>query len=593
MLGFWIESLYPEKDQYKEHDRDADPENHIQGFGHCEGYVGFIFKHCGNNFLYTSHMAFHIMDISEYCDMIDAIIIILDKDGRIIFANRKSCNLLGFTRQDLIGRDWFREFLPEEEKNLMHSYKKYIDGGLPDLKHHDNPVKTKRGTRNIRWFNTLVRKDGKVIGVFSSGQDLADPNLAAELNKIKLLEDVMKNIMDIVAIIDAKGKILYESPSVETELGYRPEELVGLQITALVHPDDLKLAGVGLKNCLSEGKEQLVLRFRHKDGHYISLEGRGRVRKDGNIIMTSRDISDRVGLENSLKRAQEMSGLGRWQLDHKSGRLTWSDAIYRIFEKDRKRFGASYDAFLAAVHPADREKVDKAFTDSLRNKTDYEIIHRLLMKDGRIKHVREICKTAFDDSGRPLVSEGTVQEITELKNAEEALKESESRYRMIADHLNDGLYMHDFRGNIVDVNENACRMLGYSKEELIAGGLELIDDEKNRALVKQRMQELIEKGILIFEGTHVRKDRTSVDVAISARVITMEGKGLAQSMVRDITQSKRAIKEMSLLNESLSKRNEELETFHNLTVDRELRMIELKKRIEQLEKKLKDKGMSA
>ena len=97
-----------------------------------------------------------------------------------------------------------------------------------------------------------------------------------------------------------------------------------------------------------------------------------------------------------------------------------------MFEIDPERFPASYEAFLNAIHPEDRGRVDKAYTDSLKNRQPYEIEHRLLFPDGRIKWVREKCKTAFDSQGKALRSTGIVQDITSQKLGELQLRKMET-----------------------------------------------------------------------------------------------------------------------------------------------------------------------
>jgi len=116
---------------------------------------------------------------------------------------------------------------------------------------------------------------------------------------------------------------------------------------------------------------------------------------------------------SGLRQAEEIALLGHWELDLTTDGLLWSDEIYRIFELDQREFGATYEAFLATVHPDDREFVDRSYTGSLRDRTGYDIVHRLLMKDGRVKYVRERCRTEYDPAGRPLRSLGTVQDITD------------------------------------------------------------------------------------------------------------------------------------------------------------------------------------
>ncbi len=122
--------------------------------------------------------------------------------------------------------------------------------------------------------------------------------------------------------------------------------------------------------------------------------------------------------EARLKQAEQIAKIGHWELDLVANRLYWSDEIYRIFDLEPQEFGATYEAFLDMVHPEDRKSVDNAFTDSIQNKTGYDIVHRLLLKNGEIKYVHEKCRTIYDADGNPLRSLGTVQDITKHKREE-------------------------------------------------------------------------------------------------------------------------------------------------------------------------------
>ena len=123
--------------------------------------------------------------------------------------------------------------------------------------------------------------------------------------------------------------------------------------------------------------------------------------------------------EKRLKEAQRIACIGNWELKLADKKLVWSDEIYRIFEINPNIAGVTYESFLEAVHPDDREAVKHAYAASLRKKIPYEITHRLLMADGRVKYVLERLETTFDLLGQPLCSVGTVQDITREKLAEE------------------------------------------------------------------------------------------------------------------------------------------------------------------------------
>ncbi len=124
--------------------------------------------------------------------------------------------------------------------------------------------------------------------------------------------------------------------------------------------------------------------------------------------------------EARLKEAQKLARLGSWQLDLHDHRLSWSDEMYRILEVDPDQT-PSYQHFIDAVHPDDRALINRTYKVSVEGRAPYEVVHRLLMRDGRVKHVREAGFTQFDNE-QAARSVGTVQDITEVHRAEEALR---------------------------------------------------------------------------------------------------------------------------------------------------------------------------
>ena len=144
------------------------------------------------------------------------------------------------------------------------------------------------------------------------------------------------------------------------------------------------------------------------------------------------DISERKKAEEELKeseerlkRSEEIAHLGSWELDLKQDKLTWSDEVYRIFGLKPQEFGASYEAFLAYVHPDDRVAVDEAYMSSVHEGKDgYEIEHRVVRKDnGEVRVVYEKCNHVRDENGNVVKSLGMVHDVTERNMAEAKLEE--------------------------------------------------------------------------------------------------------------------------------------------------------------------------
>jgi diguanylate cyclase (GGDEF)-like protein/PAS domain S-box-containing protein len=181
-----------------------------------------------------------------------------------------------------------------------------------------------------------------------------------------------------------------------------------------------------------------------------------------------------------LNEAQRIARVGSWTLDIVSGKLIWSDEIFRLFEIDPQQFGATYQAFLDAVHPDDREAVNRAYVDSLDNRMPYEISHRLRMSDGRIKWVHEKCVSDFDLAGNPLRSHGTVQDITERKRIELDLVTSEARLRAVLDGVHNAVITITESGTIESFNRSAELLFGYSAAEVVGNNVSMLMPEPYR-----------------------------------------------------------------------------------------------------------------
>jgi two-component system cell cycle sensor histidine kinase/response regulator CckA len=169
--------------------------------------------------------------------------------------------------------------------------------------------------------------------------------------------------------------------------------------------------------------------------------------------------------EGRLAEVQSLAKIGSWELDLSTNALWWSDEIYRMFEIDPKQFSASYEAFVRTVHPEDRDAVNLAYAESVAAKAVYDVVHRLLMPDGRIKYVRELARTVYDDRGLPVRSAGTVQDITERRLAQEQAFAQERRFRSLIEHSSDLIIVFRPDGSVSFLNAAFETMLGLRAED--------------------------------------------------------------------------------------------------------------------------------
>ncbi len=180
-----------------------------------------------------------------------------------------------------------------------------------------------------------------------------------------------------------------------------------------------------------------------------------------------KSLMERDALVNALQknqvdrdRAQAVGNLGSWRLDVRKNELKWSDEAHRIFGIP-KGTHLTYETFLSTVHPADRKYVDTKWKAALEGEP-YDIEHRIIV-DGKIKWVRERAYIEFDNDGILIGGFGITQDITERKNAEEALRLSNIYNRSLIETSLDPLVTIGPDGKLMDVNGATEQVTGYSR----------------------------------------------------------------------------------------------------------------------------------
>ncbi|MBS4097836.1 MAG: PAS domain-containing protein [Sulfuricella sp.] len=325
---------------------------------------------------------------------------------------------------------------------------------------------------------------------------------------LEFTEGIINAIPDLLFELDLDGRYLNVWAQNPELLAAQKELLLGNTIANMLAPAAAEVAMSALREADEKGFSfGKIMPLRLPAGeHWFELSVSRKPGSDApenqpsdkRFIALSRDVTVREQAMHALQRsqaslaeAQRIGQMGNWELDLVSGVLNWSAEIFRIFEIDPAQFGASYAAFLATVHPEDREALNRAYSESLANRLPYDFEHRLLLPDGRIKYVHECCETFYTAAGTPLRSHGTVQDITKHRQAAQLLHQRGQEFRALVENSPDIIirYGEDLRR--LYVNPAFEKLCGLPASALL--GKRPVDNLILPREVVVRLQDLLTK----------------------------------------------------------------------------------------------------
>lgn len=407
------------------------------------------------------------------------VIVRYDREGRRLYVNPEFERINHLSASEVIGKkpvEVSTELAPVADV-FTEKLMAVMASGAPDR----IDLSWSKEGRSICWFVRVVPEfdaDGNVVSALTIWSDITERKQAEVV--LRQSEEALKEAQRIAHLgswhLDFATNQVVWSEELYNMYGFDPTLPPPLYTESmkLFTPESWEKLSAAIARVSEDGSPyELELEAVQQNGGHGWMLARGELMKDASgatvgvrgVVM---DITERKLAEKQLRRseqglseAQRIAHLGNWELDLSSNALRWSDEIYRIFEIDPQQFGASYDAFLNAIHPDDRERVSNAYIESVKNRTPYEIEHRLLMQDGRIKYVNEKCETHYAEDGRPLRSVGTVHDITERKLDEEALQRLNRELRAISNCNQALMRAEDEQALLDDICQIICDDAGY------------------------------------------------------------------------------------------------------------------------------------
>ncbi|MDG6258134.1 MAG: PAS domain S-box protein [Methanomicrobiaceae archaeon] len=404
----------------------------------------------------------------------------IDHEGCLIDVNEYVCQKLGFTRDELFAMrvpDVDSDHAIEDFEEVWH-----------DLKEH----------QTLRMESHHRKRDGTVYPVELSlsscqmGEKEFMCAFATDITERKRAEEalresderyraVVENSLDSVYRLNLQaGYFDYMSPVIEEITGFTPDEINAMHIDGMldrVHPDDRRSVSGELARAVASGRGIHEYRFRAKDGQYRWLADYFTVLRDRDghplyRVGVVRDITEHKEADEALRESESQyrtlvenmhDVVYSYSLD---GHITYiSPNVQTCFGyTPSEMIGHSLFEYL---HPEDREAVLRDFQRTITTSEEFTTYCRLIQKDGSVSHVEEIARKVVDGAGTIVGYSGVIRDITQRKQAEEALQESKERYRAVVENSLDAVYRRDLQTDRYDYMSPVIEEItGFTPDEM-------------------------------------------------------------------------------------------------------------------------------
>lgn len=426
------------------------------------------------------------------------------------YHNQTWLDFTGRTFEEEQGSGWTESVHPDDLDLCMQKFMAAFNAREPfemeyRLRHHSGEYR--RVSDHARPIYDL---EGRFAGYLGACFDLSQREKAVAA--LKESEAVFRTIFETSAVgiarTDPSGRFLFANEAYRQMVGCSQEELPALTVQAVTHPDEWPRNRELFEQLIRREipSFQIEKRYRRKDGTEIWVHNSVSAVFDVAglplfVHAVSEDITEQKRIREELEKrelllrdAQDLACMGSWEWDLGSDQVEWSNTEFRLFGLEPGSIDLTYASFLDLVHPEDQEAV-KADVRRTMEAGESDSIFRIFQPDGSVRWLQARRRVVRDEAGKPARMIGTSHDITELKevaleNARllEELRDSEEKYRLLADHSGDLITYQAPDGEILYVSPAVESMFGYTAEEVVGrNGREFIHPEDLSSIEAQRL----------------------------------------------------------------------------------------------------------
>jgi PAS domain S-box-containing protein len=418
---------------------------------------------------------------------------VVDRDSYTVHVNSCMAAMLGYTVEEMLGRHLF-SFMDEQSVKMCKRLLERRRQGISEQ--HDFEFLRKDGTRIYTLLEAIPIMDeaGNYAGAMAGVIDITERRRAEEaLKESEWRNKIISELTtDYIFVVDVEPggtlRLRWASDSMQRLTGRTIEDAATAEMwKSIIHPDDMARF-FDFVNQVATTAYTGELECRTFTGwdeeRWIRVVAQPQI-GEGSVVTTIvgaiQDITARKRAEEglrrseaSLRKAQQVSHVGSWKWNIKTNQLEWSDEMYHIFGIEKEDFSGSLEEVIAqAIHPDDRFEVERSNLSVIREKKPIPLEYRVIRPDQSIRTVwAEAGELMVDEAGNPVLLTGIVQDITERKQAEEALRESEERYRELFNRISSGVAVYEAVGNgedfvFKDFNQAGARIEQVNQDEVI------------------------------------------------------------------------------------------------------------------------------
>ena len=480
-----------------------------------------------------------------------------DIPGKFIEVNDVACQWTGFSREELLTMVSV-DLTPPEKRMEFNRIVRNI------MRHKSHNYEAEILTRDAEIIicdmssHIIELKGERILLTFARNiteRKKAEEELQESEEKFRQIFHNAQDAIFINKIVNGTqlGEIIEINNIACQWIGYSREEILGIkQYDSQIETKSFFNFTMD-EEILTSGKRSFETTITSRNNKQIPVEIRSHLFElagEQIVLSIARDITERKKAEEIIKESEERYRTLIETSPNAILLINLEDKITFANKLSAQMFGYDNTEDLIGLTPVDIvsredfEHVIEALNKILIEGSIRNLVFIAIKKDGTRFPVELSATLLYDKDDKPRSLMGVIEDITERENVLDSLRENEEKFRQTFDQSNDGIILYDLKGNIIDVNHRVREQIGYSKSEMLSKTIHQLHPVTEQEDSKEAFEEIESEGYVNYEINFKRKDGTIFPAEVSSRMFEVRGEKFVQGVIRDITERKKAEREL-------------------------------------------------